>query len=56
MPFASDALPAEKEQWEEGAMKFDEKSLSVLPREVPHYDERQAAHLRPLAANATTGK
>ena len=35
-------------------MKFDEKSLSALPREVPHYHERQATHLRSLAANATT--
>ncbi len=54
MPFASNALPAEKEQWEGDAMKFDEKSLSALPREVPHYHERQATHLRSLAANATT--
>ena len=35
-------------------MKFDEKSPSALPREVPDYHERQAGHLRSLAANATT--
>ncbi len=44
----------EKEKWEGDAMKLDEKSLSALPREVPNYHERQAAHLRSLAANATT--
>ena len=33
---------------------IDEKSLAALPREVPDYHERQAAHLRALAANATT--
>ena len=33
---------------------IDEKSLTALPREVPDYHERQAAHLRALAANATT--
>ncbi len=37
-------------------MKFDEKSLSALPTEVPRYHERQANHLRSLAANATTVK
>ncbi len=37
-------------------MKFDEKSLRALPREVPDYHQRQAAHLRSLAANATTVK
>jgi hypothetical protein len=37
-------------------MKFDEKSPSALPREVPDYHERQAAHLRSLAENATTAK
>ena len=31
----------------------DEK-LSVLPRDVPGYHARQAAHLRALAENATT--
>jgi hypothetical protein len=30
------------------------KSLSALPREVPDYHARQAAHLRALAVNATT--
>ena len=33
---------------------IDEQSLGVLPKEVPDYHERQAAHLRALAANATT--
>jgi hypothetical protein len=31
----------------------DEK-LRALPRDVPDYHARQAAHLRALAANATT--
>jgi len=31
-----------------------EKSPTALPREVPNYHERQAAHLRALAANTTT--
>ena len=31
-----------------------DKSLSVLPSEVPDYHARQAAHLRALAENATT--
>ena len=36
-------------------MKFDDKWLSAaLPWEVPDYHQRQAAHLRSLAANATT--
>ncbi len=33
---------------------ISEKSSSVLPRNVPDYHQRQAAHLRALAANATT--
>jgi len=33
-----------------------DKLLSALPRDVPNYHERQAAHLRALAANATTAK
>ena len=33
-----------------------EKSLRALPREIPDYHERQAAHLRSLAATATTVK
>ena len=38
-------------------MEFDDKSLSAaLPWEVPDYHQRQAAHLRSLAANATTVK
>ena len=37
-------------------MKFDEKSLDALPWEVPDYHQRQAAHLRSLAATATTLK
>ena len=37
-------------------MKFDEKLLSALPWEVPDYHQRQAAHLRSLAAEATTVK
>jgi hypothetical protein len=31
-----------------------EKSPEALPREVPNYNEREAAHLRALAATATT--
>jgi hypothetical protein len=37
-------------------MKFDEKSLSAFPWGVPDYHQRQAAHLRSLAATATTVK
>ncbi len=37
-------------------MKFDEKSLSAFPWEVPDYHQRQAGHLRSLAAEATTVK
>ena len=38
-------------------MEFDDKSLSAaLPWEVPDYHQRQAAHLRSLAENATTVK
>jgi hypothetical protein len=37
-------------------MKFDDKSLNALPKEVPNYHQRQGAHLRSLAANATTFK
>ena len=33
----------------------DEK-LRALPSDVPDYHARQAAHLRALAANATTGR
>ena len=33
----------------------DEK-LRALPREVPGYHARQAAHLRALAENATTAR
>ena len=33
---------------------IDEKSPTALPREVPDYHAREAAHLRALAANATT--
>ena len=33
----------------------DEK-LRALPREVPDYHTRQAAHLRALAENATTAR
>ncbi|HWX24451.1 MAG TPA: hypothetical protein VN083_05385 [Vicinamibacteria bacterium] len=33
---------------------IDEKSPRALPREVPDYHSREAAHLRALAANATT--
>ena len=33
----------------------DEK-LRVLPSDVPDYHARQAAHLRALAANATTAR
>ena len=31
-----------------------EKSAPALPRDVPNYHERQAGHLRALAATATT--
>jgi hypothetical protein len=34
----------------------DEKLPRVLPRDVPDYHTRQAAHLRALAANATTAR
>ena len=38
-------------------MKFDDKWLgAALPWEVPDYHQRQAAHLRSLAATATTVK
>ncbi len=33
---------------------FSEKSRSALPRNVADYRQRQAAHLRALADNATT--
>jgi len=32
----------------------DEQTLRALPKEVPDYHTRQAAHLRALADNATT--
>ena len=32
----------------------DEQSLRALPKDVPDYHARQAAHLRALAENATT--
>ena len=32
-----------------------DESLRALPRGVPDYHARQAAHLRALAANASTG-
>src|SRR5215471_17107540 len=32
----------------------DEQSMRALPRDVPDYQARQAAHLRALAENATT--
>ena len=31
-----------------------DESLRALPRDVPDYHARQAAHLRALAVNATT--
>ncbi len=34
----------------------DKPSLRALPREVPDYHSRQAAHLRALAMNATTAR
>ena len=34
---------------------IDEK-LKVLPKDVPDYHARQAAHLRALAENATTAR
>src|SRR5713226_8843685 len=39
-----------------GVVSPDQRSLSALPREIPDYHQRQAAHLRSLAANATTVK
>lgn len=33
---------------------MDEKLPRALPRDVPDYHERQAAHLRALASSATT--
>ena len=33
---------------------IDEDALRALPRDVPNYHERQAAHLRALADAATT--
>jgi len=35
---------------------IDENSLRALPRDTPAYHQRQAAHFRALAENATTGK
>ena len=35
---------------------IDEKLPRVLPRDVPDYHTRQAAHLRALAANASTAR
>ena len=32
---------------------IDDDRLGALPRDVPNYHERQAAHLRALAENAT---
>ena len=32
----------------------DDELLKALPRDVPDYHARQAAHLRALAENATT--
>jgi hypothetical protein len=32
----------------------DDEKFRVLPRDVPTYHERQAAHLRALAEQATT--
>jgi hypothetical protein len=34
----------------------DEKLPRALPRDVPDYHAREAAHLRALAANATTAR
>jgi hypothetical protein len=33
---------------------IDDERLRALPRDVPSYHERQAAHLRALAENAPT--
>jgi hypothetical protein len=33
---------------------MSDESLRALPRDVPDFHARQAAHLRALAANATT--
>jgi len=35
-------------------MSGAEQSMRALPRDVPDYQARQAAHLRALAENATT--
>jgi hypothetical protein len=40
----------------EGGTMSDEKIPRVLPRDVPDYHSRQAAHLRALAENATTAR
>jgi hypothetical protein len=37
-----------------GTAVTDKEPLRALPRDVPDYHERQAAHLRALAATATT--
>jgi len=39
-----------------GGTMSDEKIPRVLPRDVPDYHSRQAAHLRALAENATTAR
>ena len=35
---------------------MEEKLPQALPRDVPSYDERQAAHFRALASIATTAR
>jgi hypothetical protein len=35
---------------------IEEKQVRALPRDVPNYHERQAAHLRALAETTTTSR
>jgi hypothetical protein len=39
-----------------GGKAMSDEKLRVLPSGVPDYHARQAAHLRALAANATTAR
>src|SRR5947208_1717933 len=39
-----------------GGNRMEEKLLRALPRDVPDYHERQAAHFRALASTATTAR
>ena len=39
-----------------GGDRMDEELPRALPRDVPHYHYRQAAHFRALASTATTAR